>query len=85
MDAILQLLSLVGAALVLGAYVALQKRWWTSTGAAYLCANLLGALFLTAVATIDRRVGFIVLEATWALVSLTSLVRRPARDGVQQN
>ena len=78
MNWILQVLSLVGACLVLGAYVALQQRWWSSTGSAYLWANLIGALLLTVVASIDRRIGFVVLEATWALVSFGSLVRRKA-------
>ena len=85
MNLILQLLSLVGAGLVLGAYVALQRRWWPSTGSAYLWANLIGALLLTIVASVDRRIGFVILEATWALVSLASLVRRKLPVEAQQN
>ena len=73
-----QLVSLVGAGLIVAAYVALQRHWWTSRGAAYLWFNLIGAALLAAVAIADRRVGFIILEAVWAAVSLASLVRRSA-------
>jgi drug/metabolite transporter (DMT)-like permease len=73
---VLQVASLLGAALILVAYVALQRRRWSSTGAAYLWFNLVGALLLAAVAIADRRAGFIVLEGVWAAVSLVSIVRR---------
>jgi hypothetical protein len=69
--------SLVGAALVLGAFFALQRRWWTSRSALYLWANFVGALLLAFVAVADRRIGFVVLEATWAVVSLWSILRPP--------
>ena len=69
-----QIVSLAGAGLILAAFVALQRHWWTSRGAAYLWFNLIGALLLLAVAIADRRAGFIILEAVWAAVSLASLV-----------
>lgn len=75
MTMVLQVTSLVGAALILVAYVALQRRNWSSTGAAYLWFNLAGALLLAAVAIADRRAGFIILEGVWAAVSLVSIVR----------
>lgn len=76
MDLFLQLVSLLGAGLILGAYVALQRRRWPSTGRLYLWCNLLGATLLTVVAAVDRRVGFMVLEAAWAAVSLHALARQ---------
>jgi len=78
-----QVVSLAGAGLILGAFVALQRHWWTSRGAAYLWLNLVGALLLLAVAIADRRAGFIMLEAVWAAVSLVSMVRpsSPAPQG----
>lgn len=75
MTLVLQIASLVGAGLILAAYVALQRHRWSSTGKPYLWCNLVGALLLAAVAVADRRAGFIVLESVWAAVSLVSLVR----------
>lgn len=80
MNVAVQLASLVGAALILGAYVSLQRGWWTPAGRGYLWCNFLGAAILTGVAVWDRRFGFIVLEVVWALVSGWSLVR-PSRVG----
>lgn len=70
-------ISLVGAGLVLGAFLALQRHWWTSRSAPYLWANFVGALLLTLVAVVDRRLGFVLLEATWASVSLWSILKPP--------
>lgn len=80
MNVVVQLVSLVGAALILGAYISLQRGWWTQAGRGYLWCNFLGAAVLTAVAVWDRRFGFIALEVVWAFVSLWSLLRpAPAR------
>jgi len=75
-NVLVQILSLGGAGLILLSYFRLQRGWWKSHGLLYLWANLIGALLLTVVAVYDRRVGFIVLEATWALLSLWGLVKR---------
>lgn len=75
MQLFLQLASLLGAGLILGAYAALQRRRWSSSSRLYLWCNLLGAALLTIVAAVDRRVGFVVLEAAWAAISLHALVR----------
>jgi len=73
---IVQVISLMGAGLVLGAYFALQRRVWTSTGNSYLWFNFLGALLLTVVAVVDRRLGFMVLEAAWAAISAWAILGR---------
>jgi hypothetical protein len=75
-----QLLSVVGAGLVLGAYVALQRRWLSSADRVYSAMNLVGAGLLTWVAIADRRAGFIVLEGAWALLSLPGTLRRIERS-----
>ena len=74
----IQAVSLVGAVLILVAFVALQRGWSRSTSPGYLWANFVGSALLAAVAVSDRRLGFILLEVIWAVVSLWSLIR-PAR------
>ena len=74
-----QLLSVVGAGLVLGAYIALQRRWLASDARVYNAMNFVGAVLLTWVAVADRRVGFIILEGAWALLSLPGMVRGSER------
>ena len=76
MNVLVQILSLGGAGLILLSFFSLQRGWWKSHGLLYLWANLIGALLLTVVAVYDRRAGFIVLETSWALVSLWGLVKR---------
>ncbi len=73
MDLTMQILSLAGAALILGAYVALQRRWWSSRSAGYLWLNLLGALMLTVVAFVEGLAGFVILESAWAAITLTAM------------
>jgi hypothetical protein len=76
MNVLVQMLSLAGAGLILLAFFSLQRGWWKSHSGPYLWANLIGAALLTVVAVHDRRAGFILLEAIWALVSVWGLVRR---------
>jgi hypothetical protein len=74
MNGLLQLVSILGATMILLAYFALQRRWWSSHTWPYLWCNFLGATLLTVVAVADRRIGFIALEAVWALVTLQTMV-----------
>ena len=71
-----QLVSLVGAALILAAYVALQREWLPRESRLYNALNFVGSGLLTYVAIKDRRMGFIILEAAWALLSLPGMLRR---------
>ncbi len=76
-----QLVSLAGAALILAAYVALQRGWLPREGRAYNALNFTGSALLTVVAVRDWNLGFIVLEGAWALLSLPGTIRPtvPAR------
>jgi hypothetical protein len=74
-----QVMSLVGAAMVLFAYVANQRGRLTREDVAYNALNLLGSVLLTIVAVIDRRAGFILLEGLWALFSIPPLLARRPR------
>lgn len=77
MNILIQVVSLLGAIILLGSFVALQRSWWRSDSAPYLWANFIGSLILAGVAVWDRRAGFVLLEATWAAVSLWSILRPP--------
>ena len=78
MNVFVQILSIVGAGLILLGFFCLQRGWWKSHERLYLWVNIIGALLLTVVAVHDRQAGFIVLEVTWTLVSLWGLVRPPS-------
>lgn len=75
-----QLVSVIGAGLVLLAYALSQGGRLRHTDLAYGLMNFLGASLLTWVAIVDRRLGFILLESVWAVLSLVPLV--PRRRGV---
>lgn len=75
----LQLVSLAGAGLILAAYAFNQAGRLGPSDVAYTAMNLIGASLLTWVAVVDRRIGFIVLEGSWAVLSLLPLVRRHKR------
>lgn len=76
-----QILSLAGAFLILTAYAANQRGRLGPSDRGYNLMNLAGSLLLLWVAVVDWRWGFIVLEGTWAGLSVIPLVRpRTARD-----
>ncbi|MDQ3697590.1 MAG: hypothetical protein M3373_06145 [Gemmatimonadota bacterium] len=76
-----QVIALAGAIMVLGAYFALQRGWLAREHWLFNALNFVGAGLLTVVAVRDGRVGFILLEATWALLSLWPLLKREQRVG----
>lgn len=77
-----QAVQLIGAVLILAAFVLAQQRRMATDSVAYLTLNAVGAALLAVVAVLDRDIGFTLLEATWTVVSTTGLVRclrqRPA-------
>lgn len=70
-----QIISLIGAALILAGYVGLQRGWLDRTDRSFNVLNFVGSALLTWVALIDHRLGFIVLEGAWALLSLPGMLR----------
>jgi hypothetical protein len=70
-----QAVSIAGAILILLPFAASQFGKLTTASLAYQVMNLIGSAALTAVAVIESQYGFILLEGTWALVSLAGLVR----------
>jgi hypothetical protein len=80
----LQLMSIGGAILVLGAYAANQLGMAGPERLSYTLFNLVGSAVLALIAVIERQWGFLLLEGVWALVSAWALVQfvmaRPGRN-----
>lgn len=71
----LQVISVLGALAVLGAYAANQLGKVGLDNLPYQFANLVGSGLLVVVAVVEVQLGFILLEGVWALVSLRSVVK----------
>ena len=70
-----QAIQMVGAVLVLAAFVLNQRRRLSTDSTSYLALNAFGTGILAVVAGVNRDVGFTLLEGTWAIVSAAGLVR----------
>jgi len=73
-----QVVSAVGAALILGAFWALQTKRTRPEQASYQLINLVGAGLLATAALMTESWSFVVLNLVWAGVALWALLR-PAR------
>ncbi|MFL5576325.1 MAG: hypothetical protein ACJ79S_10200 [Gemmatimonadaceae bacterium] len=74
-----QVVSVVGALLVLAGYAGLQSGALKRESRLFNAINFVGSALLAWVAVLDRRWGFILLEGTWALLSVPGMVRRRSR------
>jgi hypothetical protein len=72
---LLQVISVLGALMVLSAYGLIQGGVWRELNAGYLASNIVGSLLLGIVAIADQQVGFIFLEFAWACLGLVGLAR----------
>ena len=71
-----QLVQILGALAILGAFVAAQLRVFDVRSLPYLSLNALGALVLAIVAWHERQWGFLLLEGMWTIVSAWGLLTR---------
>jgi hypothetical protein len=70
-----QLVQLVGAALILSAYVSASRQQIRFDSVQFLALNTIGAAILAVVAAVNRDIGFLLLESVWAWVSFRGLRR----------
>ena len=68
-----QIAQIAGAVLILIAFIAAQRGGMSPHSLVYLVLNLAGSLVLTVVAAVEFDLGFLLLEAVWALVSAWGL------------
>jgi hypothetical protein len=74
-NTLVQSVQLIGAALILIPFAAVQMKRMQVESVPFQVLNLLGAAMLTFTAAVHRQYGFIVLEGTWAVLSLVGLLR----------
>ncbi|HVE25429.1 MAG TPA: hypothetical protein VNC22_08500 [Sporichthya sp.] len=70
-----QVVQLVGAVIVLAAFIANQQFGLSSDSVKFLLANAVGTSILAIVAGVNGDLGFLLLEGVWAVVSFLSLGR----------
>ena len=76
---LLDFVEIGGSLLILAAFAAGQLQRWSPHSVRYLAFNLAGSSVLAVIALIRHTWGFLLLEGTWAIVSLSSLLVVAAR------
>ncbi len=76
-----QVIQVIGAALILTAYVAAQVERLDPQSRLYLSLNLVGSIILAVLAAAGAQWGFLLLEGAWAIVSLWGLLKPTAGAG----
>ena len=70
-----QVASFLGALMILIAYIGQQLSWMDARKAPYNILNILGSSILAYVAFHPFQIGFVLLETSWALISVYVLLR----------
>jgi hypothetical protein len=76
-DSVGTIIQVGGSLLILVPFVLVQLRRMRPDSLAYIWLNLVGSTILAIDAWRGHQWGFLLLEGTWAAVSMLSLVRRP--------
>jgi hypothetical protein len=69
------ILSILGAILILAGYFGVQTRRMDAAHLPFSIVNLAGAALLAYVAIIEEQVGFVLLEGAWVLISIAGIAR----------
>ena len=69
------LLQIVGALLIVGAFAAAQIGWVRPNDLRYLLANLVGGAVLAVIAALGGEPGFLITNGFWVLISLWGLAQ----------
>ncbi|MBS1886370.1 MAG: hypothetical protein JSU06_04195 [Actinobacteria bacterium] len=68
-----QVIQVIGALFVLGAFTASQVGALPTDSRLYLTLNLIGSATMAVLAVVEGQIGFLLLEGVWAVVSAWSL------------
>jgi hypothetical protein len=68
-----QVVQIIGALIILGAFAASQLGELPTDSRLYLVLNVVGSAILAILAVVEGQIGFLLLEGVWALVSAWSL------------
>lgn len=74
-DYVFQLLSIIGAIVILAAFVLNQAGKLKLETIGYQLLNVIGGAALCITAVVERQYGFILLEGAWTVVSTWGLVK----------
>ena len=70
-----QAISFAAAMMILVAYVGQQMKWMDPRSALYNLLNIVGSAILAYIALFPFKLGFVVLEGTWVLISIYAMIR----------
>lgn len=79
-----QVLQVLGALLILAAFIAVQFRVLEQDSYRYLLLNVVGSAILAVLALEGRQWGFLLLEGVWAVVSLWGIWVRVRKSQAAQ-